>query len=163
MDGNPYEFGFIGASDTHVSAPSVTEENHFGKFPHDLGAQSRQSTPPDGAKVWPEDVETSFDLIATPQYGASGLAGVWAEANTREDIFNAMRAKETFGTSGPRLKVRMFAGDYDDTVLSAPDMLEQAYARGVAMGGKIPETVGRRISLSGPRRIRKAYPCNGCK
>lgn len=132
---NPYAFGFIGSSDTHLGAPSLSEEKHFGKFPHDMGAEARQSTPPGGAPSWEEASEDrTFDLIATPQYGASGLAGVWAEANTREDLFAAMRAKETFGTSGPRIRVRMFAGEYADDILKASDMTEQAYASGVPMG-----------------------------
>jgi hypothetical protein len=134
--GNPYEFGLIGSSDTHVSAASLYEEDFFGKFSNDLDLQRRGSVPPQGAKDWPKGYTEPKDLISAPQYGASGLAGVWAESNTRPDIFAGMRAKETFGTSGPRMKVRMFAGDYDASVLDAPDLLEQAYARGTAMGGK---------------------------
>ena len=133
---NPYEFGLIGASDTHVSAPALYEEDFFGKFASDLNQNRRGSVPPGGAKEWPSDYKVPDELINVPQYGASGLAGVWAEANTRKDIFAAMRAKETFATSGPRIKVRMFAGDYEDGVIDAADMLEQAYARGTAMGGK---------------------------
>lgn len=137
MEKNPYAYGFIGSSDTHLGAASLSEENHFGKFPHDMNPNSRQSTPPNGAKTWEGQDTREVNLLSTPQYGASGLAGVWAEANTREDLFDAMRSKETFGTSGPRMKVRMFAGDYDESVLVAPDMLEQAYARGVPMGGYV--------------------------
>jgi hypothetical protein len=135
--GNPYEFGLIGASDTHVSAPSLYEEDFFGKFAADLVMARRGTIPPDGAADWPENYQTPPELIAVPQYGASGLAGVWAEANTRADIFAGMRAKETFGTSGPRLKIRMFAGEFGDDVLDAPDMLEQAYAGGTPMGGRL--------------------------
>ncbi len=137
---NPYAFGFVGSSDTHLGAGSMSEEHHFGKFPHDMEPENRQSTPPKGAKNWDKGGYSNVDLVASPQYGASGLAGVWAEANTRDDLFGAMRAKETFGTSGPRIRVRMFAGDYDDSVLDAADMLEQAYARGTPMGGKAPQT-----------------------
>lgn len=137
---NPYQFGMIGASDTHVSGPSLSEENHFGKFASDLDPHVRASIPPEGETEWPKDFKDSDELtiIAASQYGASGLAGVWAESNTREDIFSAMRRKETFATSGPRLRVRMFAGhDYPDGILSQPDMLEAAYAGGVPMGGDI--------------------------
>jgi len=132
---NPYQFGLIGASDTHVSAPALTEEDFFGKFSTDLDLEARGSVPPNGARNW-DDVKKGEDiLLSTSQYAASGLAGVWAESNTRGAIFDAMRAKETFSTSGPRIKVRMFASyDYTDDTLSAPDMLEQAYAGGVAMG-----------------------------
>jgi len=135
---NPYEFGLIGSSDTHLAGGSFSEKDHFGKFPHDLKPLNRQSIPPKGAKTWPEKQDQILDLIATPQYGASGLAGVWAQANTREDVFSAMQAKETFATSGPRLRVRMFAGqNYSPLLLAKPDMVEQAYAGGIPMGGKM--------------------------
>jgi len=134
---NPYEFGVIGSSDTHLAAPALVEESFFGKFPHDLHPHNRQSTPPDGKTDWPEDYTPPTDLISTPQYGASGLAGVWAEANTREDIFKSMRAKETFGTSGPRIKIRLFAlqDRVGEEILSSPKMIELAYHAGMPMGG----------------------------
>ena len=137
--GNPYAFGFIGASDTHVSGPSLSEEDHFGKFSHDTGKDQRGSVPPDGAEVWSDKRagDEALAFIASGQYAAAGLAGVWAEANTREHIFDAMARKETFATSGPRMKVRFFAGDYDDGVMGASDMLAQAYAGGVPMGGEL--------------------------
>lgn len=135
---NPYAFGLIGSSDTHVGAAALVEETFFGKFPQDIDPARRQSTPPDGAAEWPEDYQEVADVVTTTQYGASGLAGVWAPRNTREDLFAAMRAKETFGTSGPRIKVRMFAGpDYSAETLASADMLEQAYAGGVPMGGRL--------------------------
>jgi len=135
---NPYAFGFIGSSDTHVSAASLSEEDHFGKFSHDTDLNQRGSVPPGDAKEWGDEAaEGALEFISTAQYGASGLAGVWAEANTREHIFNGMRRKETFATSGPRIKVRLFAGGYTDEVVNAPDMLEQAYAGGVPMGGTV--------------------------
>ena len=134
---NPYEFGFIGSSDTHVSAPSLSEEQHFGKFPHDTELANRGSVPPDGKMSWENVVseETELAFISSASYGASGLAGVWAESNTREDIFDAMKRKETFATSGPRIKTRFFAGNYNDTILSSTNMLEEAYKNGVPMGG----------------------------
>lgn len=135
---NPFQFGVIGSSDTHISAGAYSEENFFGKFPHDMNPASRQTIPPGGAKTWPTDFKPLTDLIATPQYGASGLAGVWARANTREEIFDAMMRKETFGTSGPRMKVRFFAlqDRASETILNVPDMVEQAYAAGVPMGSQ---------------------------
>ena len=135
---NPFQFGVIGSSDTHVSAGAYTEENFFGKFPHDMNPDSRQTVPPKGETTWPEKFTPETDLIATPQYGASGLAGVWARANTREEIFDAMAKKETFGTSGPRMKVRFFAMNdrVDAEILDAPDMVAQSYAKGVPMGSR---------------------------
>lgn len=136
--GNPFEFGVIGSSDTHLGAPSLSEEDHFGKFPHDMDNDMRRSVPKDVAAGWVGETRDADDLVAAPQYGASGLAGVWAEANTRADIFDAMRARETFATSGPRLKVRMFMGDYGPGDMIAPDMLERAYTKGVPMGATVP-------------------------
>lgn len=136
MGVNPYKFGVIGSSDTHLSGPSLDEEHFFGKFPHDLNADNRQSVPPKGEKTWPTDYAPASDLVSTPQYGASGLAGVWAEANTRADIFKSMRARETFGTSGPRMKIRLFGipSQIGENILEAPNMIERAYESGVPMG-----------------------------
>ena len=65
-----------------------------------------------------------------------------AEANTREDLFDAMRRRETFGTSGPRLQVRFFVGDYGPDITASPDLLETAYAGGVPMGGNWASETG---------------------
>jgi len=147
---NPYRFGFIGSSDTHVAAATLNEETHWGKFGTDgASAEARQSVPPNGATEWPAAAENT-ELLVGSQYSASGLAGVWAEANTREHIFDAMARKETFGTSGPRMRVRLFGGwDYTTEMLDAPDLLEQAYAGGVPMGGDLE----RGVDVSAPTFI----------
>ncbi len=73
------------------------------------------------------------------RFSSGGLAGVWAESNTREAIFDAMVRKETFATSGPRLRVRMFAGyDYSADSMDSSDWLQMAYDSGVPMGGDLP-------------------------
>ena len=136
--GNPFKFGFIGSSDTHLSAGSYDEDGHFGKFPREAaGPQARQSIPMDGAKDWTNNENDAGQLLVSRQYAASGLAGVWARSNTREDIFDAMARKETFATSGPRMKLRFFAGAYDNGILQRPNMLETAYDKGVPMGGTL--------------------------
>lgn len=137
LPGNPYRVGVIGSSDTHVAAGAFSEEDFFGKFSHDMDNEARRSVPDDPDKGWPDDLNEADDLISTPQYGASGLAGVWAEANTRPAIFDAMRRRETFATSGPRIRVRFFAGDFETGELSAPDFLERAYASGAPMGSEL--------------------------
>ena len=139
LGANPYQFGFIGSSDTHVAAATLKEETHWGKFPTDgASSQQRSSVPPDGFTSWEEVPDaTNRRVLTGAKYSASGLVGVWADANTREDLFDAMRRKETFGTSGPRMKVRLFAGDYSEDILGAADLLDQAYAQGVPMGGEI--------------------------
>ena len=71
-------------------------------------------------------------------WGASGLAGVWAEENTRASIFAALRRKETFATSGPRMRVRFFGGyGFGDDIFTKANMVSKAYARGVPMGGDL--------------------------
>ncbi len=135
---NPFKFGMIGASDTHVAGGSFTEENYWSKVGVvDGTAERRGSVPLGGARTW-EGVERLPNAEQWfTKWGASGLAGVWAEENTRESIFAAMARRETFATTGPRMKVRMFAGDYADGILEAADLLDQAYAKGVPMGGSL--------------------------
>ncbi len=136
---NPYMFGLIGSSDTHIGAATLEEEKHWGKFPTDGSSpEARSSVPPNGAPNWDNAESEGGRVLASSQYSASGLAGVWAEANTREAIFDAMRRRETFGTSGPRIKVRFFAGAALDAALTeSADLVEQAYATSVPMGGQI--------------------------
>ncbi len=138
---NPYKFGLIGSSDTHVAGGSFDDKKFWSKVGIlDATPESRGSVPPGGAKSW-EGVERDPNAENWfSKWGATGLAAVWAEANTREDIFGAMRAKETFATSGPRIKVRMFGGQFAEDILSQPDMVASAYENGVPMGGTISGT-----------------------
>ena len=159
--GNPYQFGLIGSTDTH----SAASQNDEAAFVSKLGilsstAVQRGSTPISG--MYGELTYYRYKLLATmfpspagknnyvkidgdvylsgssPTYGASGLAAVWAEENTRESIYSALRRKEVFATSGPRLRIRLFAGyDFDQTMLTAPDGVQQAYGKGVSMGGTL--------------------------
>ena len=132
---NPFKFGVIAASDTHNAAGSFEEDNYWSKTGlMDIEPHSRGSVPQPGTEDAPEYADD-----ASQYWGASGLAGVWAESNTRESIFAGMQRKETFSTSGPHIKVRFFAGfDYDESLLTAPDGIQQAYAGGVPMGGDLP-------------------------
>lgn len=135
---NPYQFGFIGSTDAHVSASSLSEKDFFGKFATDLELETRGSIPPKGKKVWEQEFVDESLLISAPQYAAAGLAGVWAEANTRPDLYASMEAKEVFATSGPRIRVRFFAGqDLDASLIDDKDMVAKAYASGVPMGGTL--------------------------
>jgi len=147
--GNPYEFGFIGSSDTHTGATSDDEANFFSKVGLlDADGFLRGSLPLPTPVAWVvqlarpelhEEVEgRSYLRSATPTYGASGLAGVWAEENTREALYAAFRRKETFATSGPRIRLRFFAGDgLEEELLTAGDGVARAYAGGVPMGGTL--------------------------
>lgn len=131
---NPYQFGLIGSSDTHNAGGPVEEDHYFGKTGLVDGT-------PDVRRV---SVTPGEDKLkgsnATPfyQWSAAGLAGVWAERNNREDIFAAMRRKETFATSGPRIKVRLFAGyNYPANIFANTSFAKIAYANGVPMGGDL--------------------------
>ena len=158
---NPYQFGFIGSSDTH-SAASQNDESAFSSKLGILSstAEQRGSIPQKGLRgqlayystklaetINPTPLGKSLyvkingDVYAggaSPTYGASGFAAAWAEENTREAIYQAFRRKEVFATSGPRIRLRFFAGyEFDATMLSAADGIERAYANGVTMGGTL--------------------------
>ena len=151
---NPYQFGFIGSSDTHSAASQNDESNFVSK----LGlmsstAEQRGSVPQTGLAAefgyqamklmgrGSSRTKISGDIYsdgAAPTFGASGLAAAWAEENTRESLYSAFRRKEVFATSGPRMRVRIFAGyGFDESMLTAADGIEQAYATGVSMGGTL--------------------------
>jgi hypothetical protein len=86
---------------------------------------------------------------AAPTYGASGLAAVWAEENTRESLYRAFKRKEVYATSGPRLKIRLFGGyDLDRELLTAADGIAQAYERGVPMGGELSSADAQKNGLA---------------
>ncbi|MBI1197952.1 MAG: DUF3604 domain-containing protein [Phenylobacterium sp.] len=142
---NPFKLGFIGSSDTHNAAPgSVEEPNYFSKAGRADGMpELRGSIPPNGARTW-EGVDAAAAGGRYNSWGASGLAGVWAEQNDRESIFAALRRRETFATSGPRIRVRFFGGyDFPSDLLTRPDTVRQAYAHGVPMGGDLAAAKGR--------------------
>ncbi len=148
---NPYKFGFIGSSDTHVAATSDDEANYFSKVGlMDSNAMLRGSIPAseeelatrrnnNNAQNRIKEVDgKEYISGAFETFGASGIAGVWAEANTRDAIYDAFRRKETFATSGPRMKIRLFAGyGFNNEMLNDEDVIEKAYATGVAMGSDI--------------------------
>ncbi|MCH2174070.1 DUF3604 domain-containing protein [Myxococcota bacterium] len=146
---NPYKFGVVGASDTHTGATSDDESNYFSKIGLlDATSERRGSTP---LPWWQAtllnyaqpnmiaEVEgETYMSGATPTWGASGLAAVWAEENTREAIYDAFRRKETFATTGPRIRVRFFAGyDFPTNILESPDLATLAYRSGVTMGSDL--------------------------
>ena len=139
---DPFHFGLIGSSDSHVVGGAYSEKNYWSKIGIVDGTPvARGSVPFPGSKGWdkqPDNQITQNSRNWFSRWGASGLTGVWAEENTREAIFDAFRRKETFATSGPRMKVRFFAGfSYDAATVSAADLVKRAYAGGVAMGSDL--------------------------
>jgi hypothetical protein len=134
---NPYKFGLVGSSDTHNAAGSYEEDNYLSKVGiQDATPQKRGSAPPEG-KDW-STYKPAENVARFATWGASGLTGVWAPENTREEIYAALRRKETFATSGPRMRVRFFAGyGIGGQPLTSDDGVRAAYANGVAMGGDL--------------------------
>lgn len=135
---NPYKMGLIGSSDTHNAAGAYTESNFFSKVGVNDGTPDRRgSVPGGGATSW-QGYEPPPNVARYSTWGASGLTGVWAEENTRESIYAAFRRKETFATTGPRIRVRMFAGyDLGGASLANEDGVKTAYAKATAMGGDL--------------------------
>ena len=121
---NPFKFGLVGSTDSHISLSAVEENNYFGKFPIETPSPERATD------------MTSVNRIGW-QYVSSGYVGVWARENTRESIFDAMERREVYGTSGPRMVVRLFGGwDFtpDDVGRNPGDV---GYAKGVPMGSDL--------------------------
>lgn len=124
---NPFRFGMIGSTDTHISNPGDTEEWDFRGMAGILtsSAKLRLSAGRNGE-------------YATLKRNPGGLAAIWAENNTREALFAAMQRKEVYATSGTRIRLRFFGSfDYQDDLTTSQDALRTAYATGVPMGGMI--------------------------
>jgi hypothetical protein len=127
---NPFKFGVIGSAIITMQpmlGMKIISMEVSGLL--DSDGQKRGSLPLGTSQ---EEENIYFDRYA--RFGASGLAGVWAEQNTRESIYDALKRKETFGTSGPRIKIRFFAGD-NLPEMDDRDLVEKSYANGVSMGG----------------------------
>ena len=116
---NPFKMGFVGGTDTHNALPGGTDEVSF------IGLHGTTSGYPQG-------------LINQINFNGGGLAVVWAEENSRDAIFEAMRRRETYATSGTRPIVRFFAGwDLPRDLCSRNDFVKVGYDRGVPMGGDL--------------------------
>ena len=130
---NPYRFGVVGASDTHNSGEVFDEDRFVSKVGTlDSDAVGRGSVP-----VNPDDETPGYRESARIYFGASGIAAVWAEENTRGAIFEAFRRKETYSTTGTWIRLRFFGGhDLSAQMLDAGN-IGQAYEAGVPMGGDL--------------------------
>jgi hypothetical protein len=126
---NPYKFGMVGSTDSHTGLPTGEEENFFGKH---SGKEPK-------ADRWKKLVGQFGD---TKFFGweqvSSGYAAVWATENTREAIWDAMKRKEVYATTGPRITVRFFGGwDFEEKDAMNRLPAEVGYTKGVPMGGDI--------------------------
>ena len=127
---NPFRFGMIGSTDSHTGIPSADENNFWGKYSwHE----------PKATRAGERFVNVPNILQLEWQMAAAGYAAVWAVENTRESLFAALKRKETYATTGPRMTVRLFGGwEFNSADLARPDWVATGYARGVPMGGNLP-------------------------
>ena len=131
LGANPYKFGLIAATDSHTGLSTSREENYFGKYKKTEPSPYRHNN-----EVIP--AEDPALRILTSQEAASGLTAVWARENTRGAIFDAMKRKEVFATTGTRLRVRVFAGwNFTPEEVTTPDFAAKGYRNGVPMGGTL--------------------------
>jgi hypothetical protein len=128
---NPYKFGMVGSTDSHTALATAEEENFFGKH---SGKEPKPGR-------WSALVGNFGDI---KYYGweqvSSGYAAVWATENTREAVFDAMKRKEVYATTGPRMTVWFFGGwDFvaEDAAKRRPGLI--GYSKGVSMGGDLPK------------------------
>ena len=129
---NPFKFGFVGSTDVHNSLTAIEENNFFGKMPVQEPSAHR----------WDHVSKQGFGKTRyTWQYLAAGYAAVWATENTREALWDAMKRRETYGTSGSRITLRFFGGwDYASGDARTHNLAEVGYAKGVPMGSDLPAT-----------------------
>jgi hypothetical protein len=129
---NPFKFGMIGSTDSHTALAAVEEDNYFGKVsllepnPHRWEHKSIEYKPDPKLNVY------GWEMLA------SGYAGVWAKENTRAALFDAMKRKEVYATTGPRMLVRFFGGwDFDAKDANTRNPAAVGYDKGVPMGGDL--------------------------
>ena len=123
---NPYQFGVIGSTDAHTGLAAAEENNFQGKFATD-------SVPSSKLEGWSDNANSSFGWAM----GAQGLAAVWAEENTRESIMQAMKRRETYATTGPRIGLRFYGGYGLDTTVLEASAFPYESSGAVPMGGEL--------------------------
>ena len=131
MGTNPFKFGLIGSTDGHNTFTTTAEDNFFGKFPESQPGAERTRN------IMAQALWQNWRIVA------SGYAAVWAQENTREAIFDAMKRREVYATTGSRILVRFFGSfDYAEDELLQTNYLDAAYAKGVPMGGDLTDADG---------------------
>ena len=134
---NPFKYGIVAGADVHSGYSGNEEFNWHGAH----------GVADDTAKVR-LDPKPNASGVAAAIVGSAGATAVWAEENTRASIFDAMKRKETYGTSGPLIRLRFFGGwDYAHDLTSDEEFVKKAYANGVPMGGDL---AARPEGMAGP-------------
>lgn len=128
---NPFKLGIVASTDTHNGTPgAVSEANFEGHLGWGDGTASQR-------------VSTSSGTPGNASNNPGGLIGVWSQENARDAIFDSIRRKEVFGTSGPRIQPRLFGGwRFESSLCRDPQLLSKAYAQGVPMGSDLPDGDG---------------------
>jgi hypothetical protein len=135
---NPYKFGVIGSTDSHTGLSAVEENNYFGKHP---GVEPNPNRATDGFIPGVNSGRMNWQSLA------SGYAAVWATANTRAALWDAMMRREVYGTTGPRMVIRFFGGwNFGEGALKG-DWVHAAYKAGVPMGGELQPKAGAKPSF----------------
>ena len=128
---NPFKFGMIGSTDSHTSLATADENNFWGKMPWVL----REYQP---SKERLSNLFEKYSGVNNLTHSAAGYAAIWAEENTRESLFAAMKRKEVYASTGPRINVRFFGGwEYQKNDAFSPDLARIGYQKGVPMGGDL--------------------------
>jgi hypothetical protein len=128
---NPFKFGFVGGSDIHTGLSTNDDDNFFGAFAYQEPAPDRAMKPAKQNEKLGIGYKTWF-------YASPGPTAVWAHANTREAIWDAMQRREVYATTGPRIRVRFFGGwDFSAEDLKPRDIAAAGYGRGVPMGSDL--------------------------
>lgn len=126
---NPFKLGMAAGVDSHTGLATTGEDNFEGKF---ANTEERPERWKAEIAKYKGGVQKGWEL------GATGFTAVWATANTREALFDAMKRRETYATTGPRMTVRVFAGyDFTNDDLNAADMAARGYKKGVPMGSDL--------------------------
>lgn len=150
---NPFAFGLIGSTDSHTGLATADDADFWGKFGSNEPAPGRGGEPwaknflpPEGSEAHRQFEAAGFLDRERPTQSmtwrlvASGFAAVWAKENTRAALFDAMRRRETYATTGPRMVVRFFGGwSFREQDAFEPDLASLGYAKGVPMGGVLPD------------------------
>ncbi|EED31153.1 conserved hypothetical protein [gamma proteobacterium NOR5-3] len=134
---NPFQFGLIGSTDSHTSLSTSREENFFGKAPpfEPSAGHARFNENIIGHYPDPKGIDYA---IPHARASASGLTAVWATDNTRADVWDALKRREVYATTGTRMSVRLFAGGgFQPEDLHRSDLVSYGYSVGVPMGGEL--------------------------
>lgn len=137
LGANPFMFGMLGSTDSHTSLTTSREENFFGKAPPFEPSAERTRLYENIIGHYPDPDGIDY-AIPHARASASGLTAVWASDNTREAVWDALKRKEVYATTGTRIAVRMFAGwELRERDLNRSDLVAYGYAHGVPMGGEL--------------------------